>query len=109
MQAYCCFHKHAESQMCIHAATRREIKVTINVFIIVVFFTLCWLPLNIAKSVKILCTTCHVPDILITCGIILTHFNSAVNPLLYAYHLRDFRSAIVKLVGLQRRDSEINY
>lgn len=30
-------------------------------------------------------------------AIILTHFNSALNPLLYAYHLKDFRGALSRL------------
>lgn len=76
---------------------------------IVIFFMVCWLPLNIIKSIKILCVTCNVPDNLITFGIILTHFNSAVNPLMYAYHLRDFRHAILILIGCRQREPSLGY
>lgn len=84
---------------------KREIKVTLNIFIIVLFFMLCWLPLNVMKSIKISCTTCIIPESFITYGIVLTHFNSAINPLMYAYHLRDFRHEILKLLGCRRREA----
>lgn len=101
----CCLQTVTDSQACIHLVRKREIKVTVNIFIIVLFFMLCWLPLNIIKTIKILCTTCSIPDNLITIGIILTHFNSALNPFLYAYHLKDFRHAILTMLGCRRRES----
>ena len=101
----CFYHGASDSQSCVNLATKREIKVTINIFIIVLFFTICWLPLNTIKTVKMLCTSCSIPSYFITFGIILTHFNSAVNPFLFAYHLKDFRHAITKLFHLKRRES----
>lgn len=102
-QSTCC---NRESQIiCIHLATKRELKVTLNIFFIVIFFMICWLPLSITKSVEILCASCKISHNMILFGIVFTHFNSAVNPLLYAYHLKDFRHAIINLVKLRRRES----
>jgi 7 transmembrane receptor (rhodopsin family) len=104
--SFCC---QTDSQSCIHLATRREIKVTINVFLIILFFIICWLPLNVIKVIKSLYPEKHIPDYLIAVGIILTHFNSALNPLMYAYHLKDFRQAICKLFACRRRASSEDY
>lgn len=43
------------------------------------------------------CHDCVINSTVIYFAIILSHFNSAVNPLLYAYHLKDFRGALSRL------------
>lgn len=80
------------------AARKREVKATQNLSIIVLFFMVCWIPLYTINCVQAFCTSCTVPQNYLDCCIILSHLNSAGNPLLYAYHLRDFRSALKGLL-----------
>lgn len=80
------------------AARKREVKATQNLSIIVLFFMVCWIPLYTINCVQAFCTSCSVPQTFLDCCIILSHLNSAGNPLLYAYHLRDFRSALKGLL-----------
>lgn len=96
------------------AARKREVKATQNLSIIVLFFMICWLPLYTINCVKAFCPDCYVSPALTFFAIILSHLNSAVNPLLYAYHLKDFRAAlkalILKLFGKEGQPPEqINY
>lgn len=80
------------------AARKREIKATQNLSIIVLFFMICWLPLYTINCIQAFCNTCDIhPKLTLLC-IILTHLNSAVNPILYAYHLKDFRLALKNFV-----------
>ncbi|XP_063222141.1 adenosine receptor A2b [Bacillus rossius redtenbacheri] len=76
------------------AARKREVKATQNLSIIVLFFIICWVPLYTINFIQALCRSCHVDETVTNMGIILSHLNSAGNPLLYAYHLRDFRAAL---------------
>lgn len=80
------------------AARKREVKATQNLSVIVLFFMVCWIPLYTINCVEAFCKSCDVPKTLLDCCIILSHLNSAGNPLLYAYHLRDFRSALKALL-----------
>lgn len=70
---------------------------------IVTFFMLSTLPL---KVVTFLNSACNLSitnnETLINCLIILSHVKPALNPLLYAYHLLDFRQAFLKHVGLEK-------
>ncbi|KAK3914458.1 Adenosine receptor A2a, partial [Frankliniella fusca] len=70
------------------AARKREVKATQNLSIIVLFFVLCWFPLYTINCVQAFCPQCVVPPAILDCCIILSHLNSAGNPLLYAYHLK---------------------
>lgn len=74
-------------------ARRKEVKATQNLSIIVLFFILCWMPLYTINCIQAFCENCHVPDLVLNSCIILSHLNSAGNPLLYAYRLSDFRAA----------------
>lgn len=80
------------------AAQKREVKATQNLSIIVLFFMICWIPLYTINCIKAFCSSCEI-DLRITLScIVLSHFNSAINPLLYAYHLRDFRLALKNFI-----------
>lgn len=80
------------------AAQKREVKAAQNLSIIVLFFMICWIPLYTINCVQAFCHHCNIPIELTNFAIILSHLNSAVNPLLYAYHLRDFRAALKRLI-----------
>ena len=79
--------------------SRREVKKAQKLFFIVVFFMLCWLPLYTSNTIQAFCHHCPTPstswlDFLI----ILSHINSAGSPFLYAFHMKDFRQALRRLI-----------
>ncbi|KAK9496985.1 hypothetical protein O3M35_012785 [Rhynocoris fuscipes] len=80
------------------AARKRDVKAIKNLSIIVLFFIICWFPLYTINFVQAFCLACEVPPLAMDSCIILSHLNSAGNPLLYAYHLTDFRSALRSLL-----------
>ncbi|KAM7349895.1 adenosine receptor [Cochliomyia hominivorax] len=87
------------------AARKRDVKATQNLSVIVLFFMICWIPLYTINCIKAFCPSCSIhPKLTLFC-IILSHLNSAVNPVLYAYHLKDFRLAlknlILKIMGVE--------
>lgn len=95
------------------AARKREVKATQNLSIIVLFFMMCWFPLYTINCIKAFCPDCFVHPLLTYGCIVLSHLNSAVNPVLYAYHLKDFRAAlksfIFKIFGKELQQPDINY
>ncbi|KAG6448385.1 adenosine receptor A3 [Manduca sexta] len=80
------------------AAQKREVKATQNLAIIVFFFILCWMPLYTINAIKAFMPELDIPNPLTYFCIIFSHLNSAINPLLYAYHLKDFRAALKGLL-----------
>ncbi|CAG7837722.1 unnamed protein product [Allacma fusca] len=73
---------------------RREAKAAKKLGIIVLFFMLCWMPLYTINCIQAFEPNFKVPPILMNFTIILSHANSALNPFLYAYHLKEFRLAM---------------
>ncbi|XP_041767906.1 adenosine receptor A2b [Anopheles merus] len=82
----------------LRAAQNREVKATQNLSIIVLFFMLCWMPLHTINCIVAFCPQCHIHAPVMLLVITLSHLNSALNPLLYAYHLKDFRAALKRLL-----------
>ncbi len=79
-------------------ARRKEVKATQNLSVIVLFFILCWMPLYTINCIQAFCESCGVHEDVLNFCIILSHLNSAGNPLLYAYRLSDFRNALRCLI-----------
>lgn len=76
-----------------NSALRREAKKATSIFLLIFLFVLCWMPLHILNCLQQFCPQCRVPLPLILTGIILSHANSVINPLLYAYRMKSFRQA----------------
>ncbi|XP_037947986.1 octopamine receptor beta-1R-like [Teleopsis dalmanni] len=75
---------------------RRERKAARTLGIIMSAFLLCWLPFFLWYITSTLCDTCTTPRIVVGILFWIGYFNSALNPIIYAYFNRDFRAAFKK-------------
>ncbi|CAJ0965151.1 unnamed protein product [Ranitomeya imitator] len=78
-------------------AGMKEFKTATSLFTIIFFFMLCWAPLHVMNGVSLLCPECYIPPDILNIGIILTHANSALNPVMYVYKLKSFRKTFKKV------------
>ncbi|KOC65061.1 Octopamine receptor beta-3R [Habropoda laboriosa] len=73
---------------------RAEHKAARTLGIIMGAFLLCWLPFFLWYVTTSLCgEACYCPDSVVAVLFWIGYFNSALNPLIYAYFNRDFRDA----------------
>ncbi|XP_043910446.1 adenosine receptor A2b [Protopterus annectens] len=77
---------------------QKEVNAAKSLAIIVGFFAVCWLPLHILN-----CLTEFQPlpgrnEWYMFTAIILSHANSAVNPIIYSYRIRDFHYTFRKII-----------
>ncbi|XP_072099125.1 adenosine A2a receptor a isoform X1 [Mobula birostris] len=77
---------------------RKEVQAAKSLAIIVGLFAACWLPLHIINCVNFFCKDCRPPDSILYFAIILSHANSVINPLIYAYRIREFRQTFRKIL-----------
>ncbi|XP_045606766.1 adenosine receptor A1 [Procambarus clarkii] len=103
--------KKSKSAVSEQKASSREVKAAKSMSIIVLFFMVSWLPINIINCIQAICRNCPVPMLLLYFSIILSHANSALNPFLYAYSMQDFNKSLKKLVWhrLLRQSTELNF
>uniref|UniRef100_A0A8B9N3T4 Adenosine receptor A2 n=1 Tax=Accipiter nisus TaxID=211598 RepID=A0A8B9N3T4_9AVES len=80
---------------------QKEIHAAKSLAIIVGLFAFCWLPLHILNCI----THFHEefskskPEWVMYMAIILSHANSVINPIIYAYRIRDFRYTFRKIIS----------
>ncbi|XP_048412654.1 adenosine A2a receptor a isoform X1 [Stegostoma tigrinum] len=77
---------------------QKEVHAAKSLAIIVGLFAVCWLPLHIINCVNLFCENCRPPAWIMYFAIILSHANSVVNPLIYAYRIREFRQTFRKIL-----------
>ncbi|KAK5888041.1 hypothetical protein CesoFtcFv8_016583 [Champsocephalus esox] len=81
-----------------HGLLQKEIRAAKSLSIIVGLFAVCWLPVHILNCLTLfydLTQPVHVMYV----AIILSHANSAVNPIIYAYRIQDFRNTFRKILA----------
>ena len=74
---------------------RREVRATRTISLIVLIFMFSWIPVHIVYILPVITGTSVNKNIL-AFVVNLAHSNSAINPFLYAYHMKDIRHAIIK-------------
>lgn len=77
---------------------QHEIRAAKSLSIIVGLFALCWLPVHVINCLTLF-TQVKKPDYIMYVAIILSHANSAVNPIIYAYRIREFRNTFRKILA----------
>ncbi|XP_053341688.1 adenosine receptor A2b [Clarias gariepinus] len=78
---------------------QREIRAAKSLSIIVGLFALCWLPVHVLNCLTLFVLTGKKPEYIMYVAIILSHANSAVNPIIYAYRIREFRNTFRKILA----------
>ncbi|NXT23882.1 AA3R protein, partial [Syrrhaptes paradoxus] len=69
----------------------KEYKMARYLALILLLFAVSWLPLGILNCVSYFCPSCTIPEPLLYLGILLSHANSAMNPLVYAFKIQKFK------------------
>uniref|UniRef100_UPI00358F501B adenosine receptor A2b-like isoform X2 n=1 Tax=Myxine glutinosa TaxID=7769 RepID=UPI00358F501B len=75
----------------------RELQAAKSLAIIVGLFAFCWLPLHILNCIHLFSNDFFRPPWTMFVAILLSHANSAINPVIYAYRLSGFRTAFRRI------------
>ncbi|CAJ0945480.1 unnamed protein product [Ranitomeya imitator] len=73
----------------------KELKIAKSLALILFLFALSWLPLHTLNCITLFCQTCNTPMIITYIAIFLTHGNSAMNPIVYAFRIEKFRTTFL--------------
>ncbi|KAM3620781.1 uncharacterized protein V6R79_001873 [Siganus canaliculatus] len=76
---------------------RKELKLAKSLALVVFLFVLCWLPIHIMNCIDFFCPKCHIPKFAMYIGIFMSHVNSALNPMVYAFRIQRFRATLIQI------------
>ncbi|XP_034028174.1 adenosine receptor A1-like isoform X2 [Thalassophryne amazonica] len=75
----------------------KELNLAKSLALVLLLFAISWLPLHIINCITLFCPECQKPMFILYIAILLTHGNSAVNPIVYAFRIKKFRTAFHKI------------
>lgn len=75
------------------ASLLRERRLAVSLALVLLLFAGCWMPLHLMNCALLICGPEAVPQGALYTGILLSHANSAVNPVVYAYRIPKIQQA----------------
>lgn len=76
---------------------RKELKLAKSLALVVFLFAVCWLPIHIMNCINFFCPKCCIPKFATYVGIFMSHVNSALNPMVYAFRIKQFRITLIQI------------
>ncbi|XP_026720024.1 adenosine receptor A3 [Athene cunicularia] len=76
----------------------QEFKTAKSLALVLFLFAISWLPLCIINCVSYFCPDCQIPPYLMYLGILLSHANSAMNPIVYACKIKKFKTTYLLIL-----------
>ncbi|KAH9523059.1 Adenosine receptor A1 [Bulinus truncatus] len=86
----------------------KDVKAAKMLALVILFFGIFWLPVNILNCVTLFCPTCIFPYELLLVAIVMSHANSCINPFLYAASNSRIKRAIKGIVGIKILPEELS-
>ncbi|XP_019397248.1 PREDICTED: adenosine receptor A3-like [Crocodylus porosus] len=78
----------------LRVSKKGELQMAGTLFLLVSVFCVCWIPLHVIYSVRLLCPHCQTYESLERLAVMLSHLNSLANPLVYTMKKKDFGLAL---------------
>lgn len=82
---------------------KREIKITINLSLVIGVFMICKLPLNTINFLDQFCSDC-LTLAMVQNSVALAHATAFINPILFAYCNKNFRRSFLRMIGRKNVD-----
>uniref|UniRef100_A0A3P9MC34 Adenosine receptor A3 n=1 Tax=Oryzias latipes TaxID=8090 RepID=A0A3P9MC34_ORYLA len=76
---------------------QKELKLVKSLALVFFLFLICWLPIHIINCITLFGPTRKIPKLVLYVGILLSHVNSAVNPMIYAFRIKTFRHTMIQI------------
>ncbi|NWH47168.1 AA3R protein, partial [Fregata magnificens] len=76
----------------------QEFKTAKSLALVLFLFAISWLPLCIINCVSHFYPDCQIPQCLMYLGILLSHANSAMNPIVYACRIKKFKNTYLLIL-----------
>ncbi|CAL9704551.1 unnamed protein product [Knipowitschia caucasica] len=76
---------------------QKELRLAKSLALVVFLFILCWMPIHIMNCIHFFCKDCKIPPVATNVGIFMSHVNSAVNPMIYAFRIKRFRVTLIQI------------
>ncbi|XP_037390648.1 adenosine receptor A1-like [Pygocentrus nattereri] len=77
---------------------QREHRLAASLVLVLVLFVVCWLPLFLTVTVRLYGHNIEVSSVAIDMGVLLSHANPVVNPIVYAFKIPKIKEAITNFL-----------
>ncbi|XP_055077955.1 adenosine receptor A1-like isoform X2 [Periophthalmus magnuspinnatus] len=78
---------------------QKELRLAKSLALVVFLFIVCWMPIHIMNCISFFCKDCKIPTVAMNVGIFMSHVNSAVNPMVYAFRIKRFRVTLIEITS----------